>query len=252
LDRCRALNELCASRGNQQPELCGLVTRYSEALKGLRKDRGAYKLFLLGLDIEILLKSKSESPPDLERNPPIDADLLFSVRSLMVAHAGLVALFPDVRLASQELDEYRQLTEGLDAFKDRVLDAAVEKLAAAKDVFEPETQSMIAEIQSLSKIESQSGLSPSQGTAAVKHSWVRGSLSAIAGYLLGQTRKIAEKTRDAAVKETVSALFKNPDHLTAAMVAFLTSSKDTLITLAHKLPGTFGWLSSLMSFLGLG
>jgi hypothetical protein len=97
VERCTELQRRCIPRENEQPELKNLVDRYASALRSLRKDRGAYKLFLLGLEIETLLRTRTETRDDPERNPQLDADLLFAARALIIAHAGLIMLFPDVK-----------------------------------------------------------------------------------------------------------------------------------------------------------
>jgi hypothetical protein len=99
-----------------------LVDQYDDALSKLRNAHGAYRLFLAGLEIECLMRVKSSLPNDDDRNPRIDAELLFALNSLITAHAGLIMLFPDAANFADELDKYRQQSESLDALRDRVLD----------------------------------------------------------------------------------------------------------------------------------
>lgn len=249
-ERCIELQHRCGPRANEQPELKHLADKYAAALKGLRKDRGIYRIFLVGLELEILLKSKAESSVDPDRNPPLDADLLFSVRSLIVAHAGLVTLFPDIEHATKELDRYRELGEAVDAFRDRILDPVLDQLASSRGIFDEETLKISQEIRSLSDVESAIGAEhPSQGVVAAQHGWLRGALATIGQFLTRQAKDSTKAARDAAIKEGVAAAIKDPNRLTTSILKFLEQSKDALVSLADRLPGAFGWINSLLSML---
>lgn len=250
VDRCAKLQQLCATRSNEQPELKEIVDRYSGALKKLRADRGAYSLFIAGLEIETFLRIKSEAPKDSERNPPLDADILIGAQSLIIAHAGLVSLFPDVQSAAKELDRYRELTESIDALRDRVLDPILDQLSSSTGIFDEDTQNITKEIQHI-EAQADSGSLSTRGAISAKHSWLRGALSSIGQYVLKQFEGVTKIARDAAVKETVSQAVKNPDQLAGAIIAFLQSAKPQLLMLAENLRGAFGWIVSLLSHLGV-
>lgn len=249
-ERCRELQRRCASRANEQPELKLMADRYLKALDALRKDRGAYRLFLIGIELDIFLRTKGDAPVDRDRNPPLDADLLFAARTLIVAHAGLITLFPDARNTAQELERYRELAQGLDAFRERILDPVIDHLAESRGIFDEQTQGLTQEIKAASDLEAAAGGPPSQGTIAIKHGWLRGALASIGQYLLKQIRESAKVARDGAIKAATSELVKHPDALTAAILTFLDKGKDALLVLAHKLPSVFGWLDFLFTMLG--
>jgi hypothetical protein len=251
LARCKELQRLCDRRANEQPELKMLADRYATALKSVRRDRGGYNLFLVGLELELLLKTKNETSTDVERNPQIDGDLLFASRSLIIAHAGFVTLFPDVKQTTRDLDDYRRLGETLDPFKNRLLDPAIEQLAGSKGIFDDDTQKITLEIKELSEQEKNAGHSPSEGTTSIKHSWLRGALASIGRYLVGETKEAGKIVRDEALKEEKKEILKDPDQLKKAIMKFLESSRDTLSFLADKLPSSFGWITFLFSLLGL-
>jgi hypothetical protein len=250
-ERCHELQRRCARRTNEQPELKQLVDKYAAALATLRKNRGAYGLFLIGMEIETLLKAKTDAPIDLERNPQMDADLLFAARSLIVAHAGLITLFPDVKQTAKELDQYRELSNSLDAFRERVLDPVLEKLAASSGIFDEETQNLTREIKLIDDLEKSTGQTPTQGTSAIKHSWLRGALASIGQYLLRQSKESAKVARDAVVKEEVTVLLKDRTRLTASILEFLREARDSLLSMGERLPSTFGWISALLSLFGI-
>ncbi len=250
-ERCQELQRRCASRTNEQPELKQLVDKYAAALAALRKNRGAYGLFLIGMEIETLLKAKADAPVDLERNPQMDADLLFAARSLIVAHAGLITLFPDVKQTAKELDQYRELSNSLDAFRERVLDPVLEKLAASRGIFDEETQNLTREIKLIDDLEKSTGQTPTQGTSAIKHSWLRGALASIGQYLLRQSKESAKVARDVIVKEEVAIVLKDRTQLTASIMEFIKEAKDSLLSMGERLPATFGWISALLSLLGI-
>jgi hypothetical protein len=162
----------------------------------------------------------------------------------------LVTLFPDVQIAAAELDRYRQMSEPLDALRDRVLDPIFQQLAQASDIFDEELETA-SDIETLDNTGTSAGLGVTQGVAAVKHSWVRGALAAIGQYLLRQGREITKTARDATVKESVSQAMKHPDALLASMMSFLSQSKSALLSLADNLHAQFGWIISLLSHLGM-
>ncbi|WP_371126085.1 Clp protease N-terminal domain-containing protein [Bradyrhizobium sp.] len=245
------LKRLCDLRANEHPEFKRLVDHYSDALARLGPQTGAYSLFMAGFDIEMFLKVKSQSSPDRERNPPLDADQLFATQSLIIAHAGLITLFPDIHSVTTELDRYRQMSESLDALRDRVLDPIFDQLSSAGQIFDNETLDVASEIKRLDESASNLGVPVTQGATSVKHSWIRGALGAIGQYLLKQGREVGKVARDSAVKEGVSHLMKHPDQLFAAMVSFLAASKPILLSLAGALEAQFGWIVSLLSRLGL-
>jgi hypothetical protein len=210
-------------------------------------DRGAYRLFIIGLELEALLKSKLQAQSDDERNLPLDGDLLFSLRSLIIAHAGLITPFPDARQTGKELDQYRELSESIDMFRVRVLDSVIEQLALSVDVFDDDTKHITEEIKLLNDSQKPSGQTPTQGEIAVTHSWVRGALASIGNYLLKQAGESMKVLRDALIKESVS----HPDKLTMAIAEFLRNGKEVFLSLAHSFQSTFGWLETLLSHLGI-
>jgi hypothetical protein len=250
LERCAELQKLCSLRSNEQPDLATLIDRYATALRFLRKGRGAYKLLVTGLEIETLLRIKERSPTDPDRNPPLSADLLFATQSLVIAHAGLISLYPDVQNTFLELDRYRQQSEAIDALRDRVLDPVLSHLAHSQGILDERTQDQTQEIINLNDLEQLNTL-PSRGVASTKHAWLRGALSSIGLYLLTQTKKIIGATRDAVVKEAVAATAKHSDQLLASIMTFLEGAKVHLHSLANLLVSAFGWIRSLLDFLGL-
>lgn len=248
LERCTELQKLCAVRVNEQPDLSVLVERYATALRNLRKDRGAYKLLVVGLEIETLLRIKEKAPIDPDRNPSLGADLIFAVQSLIIAHAGLIALYPSVQNCFGELDQYRQQSEAIDALRDRILDPVLGRLATAQDVFDESTQEQTKEIARLSDLDNMSTM-PSRGVESMKHAWLRGALASMGQYVLTQTKKIAAAARDAATKELVSAATRNSDRLLGSIIVFFEGAKTQLLTLADTLTHSFGWIRSLLDFL---
>jgi len=250
LERCAELQKLCSLRSNEQPDLATLIDRYATALRSLRKDRGAYKLLVTGLEIETLLRIKERSPTDPDRNPPLSADLLFATQSLVIAHAGLISLYPDVQNTFVELDRYRQQSEAIDALRDRVLDPVLSHLADSQGILDERSQEQTQEIVNLDDL-GQLNTLPSRGVASTKHAWLRGVLTSIGLYLLIQTKKIGAAARDAVVKEVIAATAKHTDQLLAAIMVFLEGAKTHLLSLANSLVNAFGWIRSLLDLLGL-
>jgi hypothetical protein len=76
-------------------------------------------------------------------------------------------------------------------------------------------------------------------------------LASLGRYLITQTKEGTKVARDSAIKEETADILKNPDHLTSAILKFLENSKETLSSLAEKLPSSFGWIGFLLSLLGL-
>ena len=247
-ERCVALQQLAARRSNEQPELIRLVTRYAQKLDRLRKGSGIYELFIAGIEIEIFLNSKQKAPVDPDRNPALDADLSFGVQSLILAHAGLIALFPDTSQLANELDSYRQQSEAIDALRDRILDPILSTLARAENVFDQGTLEITKAVSDLDQDRRQP---PIKGAVAAKHGWLRGAVSAIGQFVLEQLKAIGGVARDTATGEIVSLWAKSPDTLLAAIVVLLASAKEQLLSLSLNLEGTFGWLRSLLGLLGL-
>jgi ATP-dependent Clp protease ATP-binding subunit ClpA len=73
-ERLNQLRSICTARSNEQPQLNSLTNRYAEALGRLRVNNGSYNLFLIGLEIESLVRLKNQSITDRDRNIPLDAD----------------------------------------------------------------------------------------------------------------------------------------------------------------------------------
>jgi hypothetical protein len=162
----------------------------------------------------------------------------------------LVTLFPDVQQTTKELDQYRQLGEAVELFNDRLLDPALEQLAASQGIFDDPTQAITQEIKELSDQEKNAGHLPSEGTTAIKHSWLRGALASLGRYLAGQSKETAKIVRDEALKEGTKALIKD-DTLAKAIKKFFEDSGETMSSLAEKLPASFGWINMLLSLLGI-
>ncbi len=110
IQRLTYLRTMCATRANEQPQLNTLVNRYKDALGRLNAKSGSYNLFLIGLELESLVRLKTQAITDQDRNPPLDADHIVAVHSLMTAHAGLIVLFPDISNVTIEFDRYRDLS----------------------------------------------------------------------------------------------------------------------------------------------
>lgn len=149
-----------------------------------------------------------------------------------------------------ELDRYRQQSEAIDALRDRVLDPVLSHLAHSRGILDKPTQDQTKDIVGLDDLERLNTL-PSRGVASAKHAWLRGTLTSIGLYLLAQTKKIGAAGRDAVVKEAVAATVRHSDKLLAAMMDFLEETKTALLSLANSLVNSFGWIRSLLDFLGL-
>jgi Clp amino terminal domain, pathogenicity island component len=251
VERCKHLVEICEKKANEQPELRRLADCYKIALSRLRKDRGAYQLLISGLEIELLLKAKASTPTDSDRNLKLDVDLVYAVNSLLVAHAGLITLFPDAVAASEEIDRYRQISKNLDAFNEQVLSGPLQAIASADAVFDDPTLEISVSISKLDSFEKSNLPVPSNGSEGVKHYWVRGALTGIAQFLLSQLKQGVKVIRDASIKEIVSSLFKDPSPIIFAILTFLKGATSQLSSLADKMSAGFGWLKSLLEILHL-
>jgi hypothetical protein len=248
-ERHSELAQLCSKRANEQPELMRLSDRYGRDLRALRRDRGAYRLHLDGIDLEAFVRTHSSAPLDPERNPPLDADILRVIHSLLVSHAGLMSAFPDIMRLAEELDRYREQFEAIDALRDRVLEPALEQLSRARGVLDDQTRELtkgVLELQS-----SIDETTPTRAVVATKHGWLRGALAAIGHYILGQAKSVTKVARDSLIKEAIAQAFKDPKNLFFAIAGFLISAQNALIHLAEKLPISFGWILDLLKWLGL-
>jgi hypothetical protein len=250
-ERCRALQETCKTKGNEQPELKEVCKEYAQALKSLRRERGAYRVFIAGMRFESLIRVKASLPSDADRNVPLDAGLLFAVQSLIIAHAGLIALFPDAQKAAEELDRYTEQSVAIDALRERVLDPVLDSLAQSRRIFDDNTIELTQSVRRLGDREAAVGLTPSRQVTSVKHGWVRGALGAIGRLVLSHLGEIAKEVREAEAKEAASNLSKSVGTLTGAIVAFLVAAEPVLLRIADSLTATFGWLRQLLSHLRL-
>jgi hypothetical protein len=248
-ERLFSLQLLCDRRANEHPEFKSLVDRYGAAISKIGSHGGAYGLFLAGFEIETFLKIKSQLEPDRERNPPLEADQLFAIQSLIIAHAGLITLFPDIQNITTELDRYRQMSESLDALRNRILDPIFQQLSHAAKIFDDATLEIASEVRMVDKNATNARASVTQGLTSLKHSWIRGALAAMGQYVLRQVREIGKIARDTAVKEGATEVMKHPDQLVASIVSFLAESKSILLSLADTLQTQFGWIASLLHHL---
>src|SRR5262249_37323939 len=140
-------------------------------------------LFLLGMEMETLLKIKASAPADADRNPQMDADLLHAAHSLLIAHAGLIMLFPDAKQTTVELDQYRENLDGIETLRQRVLEPVLIILANNKEIFDESTNKITEQLK-----EEQGSIEPFRGIAAARHGWLRGALGAMGEYILRTTR----------------------------------------------------------------
>jgi hypothetical protein len=251
-NRCVELQKLCASRSNEQPLLARLAHRYSLALTALRKDRGAYSLLIAGLELESLVKIQSQMPHDPERNPQLDGDLLHAVEALIVAHAGLMAMFPDTGETTRELDQYRQNSEAVDALSKRILDPVMTRLCESSNILDAQALLLSRELKKLSDAESVRGAPPSRGASSVQHGWLRGALSAMGNFVLKRIYHLVSDVTKKITNDVLSKLTQNPDALVAAVLTFFQAARSSLLALAGLLSNSFGWIRSFFSLLGLG
>jgi hypothetical protein len=250
-EKSNQAKSLCDIQGNQHPDIKALVYQYDDALTNLRSDRGAYRFFLAGLEIETLLQLKSAMPYDDDRNPRIDVALLLALNALITAHAGLVVLFPDVANYTRELDQYRQQSESIDALRDRVLDPVLEHLARSEGIFNKDTKHLTELVNNLGGGQKNIGLPPSANVVAVKHGWLRGSLAAIGRLVLKKGSEFAKAARDGVIGGAAYDIAKQPENLVAAISSFLITAHGSLLQLADSFPTAFGWLRPMLSLLGL-
>ena len=200
--RCDSLMELCARRSNEQPEFKKIVDTYSGFLNALSETSGAYELHLAGLDIQTFIKLGAQLPVDPDRNVPLDREVLFAAQSLMVAHATLVSLYPDIQRLSDELDRYQRQADAIDALRDRVLDPVLGHLMATPQLFDEETLALTRKVARLNDNESLPwGSPPTVGATATKHSWLRGSLAAIGQFFVDNTMELLKEIRNALAKK---------------------------------------------------
>ncbi len=250
-ERCDEAKKLCERRGNEHPDLKALVDKYDDALSKLKGAQGAYRLFMAGLDIEVLLKVKSSLPRNDDSNPEIDVALLQALSSLITAHAGLLMLFPDAANFAHELDQYRRQSETIDALRDRILDPVLEKLAEAPALFDPDTEHLTRLVSKLGARTEEAGLPPTANVTAVKHGWLRGSLAAIARVVLKKGPEFAKVIRDGVLGNAAYELLKQPETLVTGISLFLINAQQALLQLAERLPAAFGWLRQLLHLMGL-
>jgi hypothetical protein len=249
-ERCEDLVSLCALRSNEQPQLKKLADRYAAALSKLSRVEGAYRLLLVGEELRGLLMVKAKAPIDADRNPPMDADIVFAARALLTAHAGLMTLFPDAMATAAEIDRFQEQASSVAGLSENALNPVLEKLNRSKEIFDEKTQEITSEIATLSRAISIGEVLPTRTAIAAKRGWVQGALASIAHYVLKLGAGTDKAVRDAVVKESVAAAIKNKGALAAAIVRFLQTGKDALISLAHSSPTYFGWLESLIRWLG--
>jgi hypothetical protein len=249
--RCDELINICKLKENQQPDLTRLVMRYTDALRVLRRDRGIYRLLLAGLDIQTLLKIKSELAPNEDDNIPLDPPLLMATNALLIAHAGLANLFPDVNVIVGQLDRFRAQSSSLDALRDRILDPVLDQLASSQGIFDDQTLNLTTKLKALDDSERKVGGSPSRALTSAKLAWLRGALAAIGRHVLDHATEAMRLAREATIKEAVSAAFKNPTTLSASIVAFIVAAQPALLRIADALQASFGWLRPFLSYLGL-
>jgi hypothetical protein len=247
-ERCDDVRAMCGRRANEQPRLHNILNQYSVALKALSRKKGAYRLLLAGLSIESLLRAKASSIPDPDRNPALDADLLHGIETLIVAHAGLMALFPDVQKNVNELDSYREHSQAIDALRHRILDPVLEQLTARRFLLEPDTLELTREIAAAGNADSDSGI-VSRREAATKHSWLRGLLATIGTYVAKKIRFVLSKSGEVVVQEGIEFALKHSDKVLAAALVFFATARESLMALAHSLASSFGWLESLLALL---
>ena len=250
-ERCAELKKFALQRANEQSELNSLVRRYGESLAALSEDGGVLRLFFAGFDIESLVRVKAAAPPDPERNRPLDADYLFVIRSMMVAHAALISLFNDVEELAHELDHYSEQLTAIQTLGDRIFDPVLDELVKEKDIFDEGTLELTANVRRLDEQEGRLGLAPTRQSVGTKHGWVRAALGAIARVALANAGKVANIIKDAAIKEIVSTAVRNPTTLVASVTLFLVGARSALLYLAERLPAAFGWIRSLLSIIGL-
>jgi hypothetical protein len=249
-DRCNQFEALCKLRSNEQPELNRLSAEYSRALGALRPNKGAYTVHLAALALQSHIEIAAKAPFDAERNPPLDADILSATHQLVVAHAGLVSLFPDIAALNQELDQYLENTKAIEALKDRILDPILDRLAISDELLDYHTQRITREIQAADAEERSAAKLPSQGITAAKHGWVRGILAAIGNYLLEQVKAAINVARDATIKEKIAQAAKDGG-LAAAVLSFLAKIHHELLAASDRLEATFGWLRHLLRAIGI-
>jgi hypothetical protein len=240
---CKTLAALCSTRANEQPQVKGVVSRYQSALKSLRSDKSPYTLLLIGDELSTLVRIKSLAPPDSDRNLPLDADMLHAISTLLIAHAGLMATFPDAASILRELDQYGQQTQALDALRNRVLDPVLEVIAQAKDVLDADTAEITKQVSELGRYDKE----PSQREVAVRHNWLRGILAAMGNVLLSQGPGMLKAGRDAAVKVAVEKAVEHRKALATAIGLLLWNGRDALLALASQLPTAFGWVQHLIN-----
>lgn len=250
-ERYKALAEFSRQRENEQPMLKDLVEKYGKALRRLKKDSGALHLFIVGMEIEALVRIKASTPVDSDRNVPLDADLLFVVRSLMIAHATLVSLFSDVEELAHELDRYSEQLTVIETLGDRIFDPLLDRFVEEKGIFDQSTLDMTAAIRRLDQHEEKLGLASTRQSVSAKHGWVRAAVGAIARVALRNAKEVANLIRDNAMKEIASSAVKHPLTLIGSVAMFLMTAQSALLGLADRLSATFGWLRSLLAMIGL-
>jgi Clp amino terminal domain, pathogenicity island component len=245
--RLNYLSAVCGSRANEQPQLNELIGRYRQHLSRLRNDGGSYSLFLTGLDIESLVRIKSGSKVDYDRNAPLDADQLFAVRSLMTAHAGLMVLFPDINDITTEFDRYKDLSSSALQAVSGIVDKALIALAEAGDIFDDRTHDLLASVSKLETVEEKER-DPSKGAVATKHSWLRGTLAAIGTFIVEKMKDTGEKF----VKRTIDNVVEHPVatlSVSVSITTFLATAKPILLSLAATMHVAFGWIASLLELM---
>jgi hypothetical protein len=164
----------------------------------------------------------------------------------MTAHAGLIVLFPDINNITTEFDRYKELSTGVAQATVGILDTALFNLAEADGIFDDDTHITLTEVAQLDNAQEE-GPNETKGTVATKHSWLRGSLAAIASFVLEHSDTAKSKF----IEEETKYAVKNQEYLYTSVISFLVSTKPVLITLAASMQTAFGWLQNLFEYIEL-
>jgi hypothetical protein len=250
VERAAAALRLCET-AQEYADLASVILRYHEAAKKVSKQSGAYTLFIAGAEIEDILRIRMRTSDDKTKRIPFDADLVFAMRSLITAHAGLVALFPELADISKEIERYAELSESIRTANSRTIDPLFGNLLASDELFAPEMEEItrdIARAGSSKALKSEGGHLPI-ATDGARLVWLRGVLALMGRHAIqNQNFKAIFK---AVQSGTLLRTIKNADALAVAIATFLVNSQTLLVRLSDTLKVSFGWVRWLFRFLGV-
>jgi len=184
--------------------------------------------------------------------PPLDAALSTQIDAVVLASGILARLFPEIAKSQDDFEKYSGRQVGVRRATRELLDHALSDLAAAENALSPRAAAVAKAVADLHPGATPDDAPEVARTVATKSGFLRGSMVAIAKFVLEQAGYLRENIRSKGSYDISKEIIKKLVEIgSVGILGYMSATAQNLTSLAAQWPAMFDFIAPLLRLLGL-